>query len=703
MTKQRLPGCRDVVLVAHEPPNSEHLGIRLVAAGLAEAGFRPRLLPLVTPARLAAVVSETLAVHPFLVGVSISDPLVAPLLLAFVRLLRQRGFAGHITAGGALATLERGRLLAAHAAIDSVVRHAGEAVVVELALALDEGRGLDQLPGLTTRLGEGSGNPHAFAPSRLRPLRAEEPTTLLGIPKADVAASRGCAGGCAYCGVSALERDLANERQLLGLDAGNPRGRIRRTVDDLADEVAALYHGRSVRVVRLVDDNWLGPDPRAALAWLADLETALRRRRVGTMAWRLMAEPSVLTDEVADALARLGVLSVLVGVESLTPQGKSALGRRGHHASDQTVLSRLASRGIDPVLNVLALRPDGTLADTQAELAGLVQLDDFAWDVVPLSVWPGTALARDLAAKGELAGQGAGLCWRPAEPDAERFLFALNRLRMGGLAWISRQPNAVDAMFALRAAHRLGLAGATRAHLDKASGLLAQAQRVRRNILDLALALATSPLAAREFGQAVEALTHQTTNRLAPFDERFAGLLDEVSWPGAHTAAVRPAQRLASNWLAHGLLVAMATGCAGGTPEARPPVDARAPEVNRLIFPDGPVRTPVDVPPLPHESCTPDGGQNEAQDASCNAYALGDAVYRATDKGCMPMTTTYDMSYAVVIDCEGRAIELLHLPDNTPLLTGDVRQAWLDSLANDRWPCFAGQSVQFGCVILLLP
>ena len=87
-------------------------------------------------ASVGATVSETLAMQPLLVGVSISDPLVAPLLLAFVRLLRQRGFAGHITAGGALATLERGNLLAAHPAIDSVVRHAGEACVVELAMGV---------------------------------------------------------------------------------------------------------------------------------------------------------------------------------------------------------------------------------------------------------------------------------------------------------------------------------------------------------------------------------------------------------------------------------------------------------------------------------------------------------------------------------------------------------------------------------------
>jgi hypothetical protein len=709
MTKERLPGRRDVVLVAHEPTNSEHLGIRLVAAGLVEAGFRPRVLPLVTPSSLAAAVSETLAAQPFLVGISISDPLVAPLLLAFVRLLRQRGFAGHITAGGALATLERGNLLAAHPAIDSVVRHAGEACVVELALALGEGRGLDQLPGLTTRLGEGSGNPHALTASRLRPLRAEAPPTLIGIPKADVAASRGCAGGCAYCGVSALERELDNERRLLGLDQGSPRGSIHRPIDDLADEVAALYHDRSVRVVQVVDDNVLGPDPRLARAWLADLESALRRRRVGTMAWRLMAEPSVLSDEVVDALARLGVLSVLVGIESLTPQGKSALHRRGTLADDMAALHRLALRGIAPILNVLALRPDGTLADARAELTALTQLDDFAWEVVPLTVWPGTALAGQLAAKGQLAGQGAGLAWLPSEPETERFLFALNRLRMGGLAWVARLPCALDVAFALRVAHRLGLPGGGRGLVDRAQALLAQAQRVRSSILEQALVLATSPLSAREFGQAVEALHQQAANQLAPFDERFACLLDEVSWPDSNATAARPARRLASPWLAHGLMMAMATGCAGSCArDANPPIADAAAGPGPIILLDAPVGTPVDtravdVQPLPHESCAADGAPTESLDASCDVYALADAVRQATGWYCDAIPSISDAAYAVVIDCDGRAIELLSLPAQTPMLSGAERQAWLDSLANDRWPCYAGQSVQFTCIVCLFP
>ena len=71
--------------------------------------------------------------------------------------------------------------------------------------------------------------------------------------------------------------------------------------------------------------------------------------------------------------------------------------------------------------------------------------------------------------------------------------------------------------------------------------------------------------------------------------------------------------------------------------------------------------------------------------------------------GCQAVVDPSHGSYAVVIDCEGRAVELLRLPDQTPALSGDARQAWLDSLANDRWPCFAGQSIQFRCQVLLLP
>jgi hypothetical protein len=102
-------------------------------------------------------------------------------------------------------------------------------------------------------------------------------------------------------------------------------------------------------------------------------------------------------------------------------------------------------------------------------------------------------------------------------------------------------------------------------------------------------------------------------------------------------------------------------------------------------------------------TCTPDGGQSTSLDASCDFSTLANAVRQATNWYCDAIPSTSDAAYAVVIDCDGRAIELLTLPGQTPLLSGAERQAWLDSLANDRWLCFAGQSVQFTCMVCLFP
>jgi anaerobic magnesium-protoporphyrin IX monomethyl ester cyclase len=162
----------DVALVGREQPCDENLALRYLAAALARAGHRPHILPLCGPESLGRAASTILSLHAPLVGVSIPDADIAVDALAFVRFLRGRGFDGHLTCGGALATLVRHEILAKHAGVDSIVRHDGETTIVALAEHLARGLPVEEVPGVSTRNGDGAPAPVADpAPLKLRPLR----------------------------------------------------------------------------------------------------------------------------------------------------------------------------------------------------------------------------------------------------------------------------------------------------------------------------------------------------------------------------------------------------------------------------------------------------------------------------------------------------------------------------------------------------
>ena len=92
-----------------------------------------------------------------------------------------------------------------------------------------------------------------------------------------------------------------------------------------------------------------------------------------------------------------------------------------------------------------------------------------------------------------------------------------------------------------------------------------------------------------------------------------------------------------------------------------------------------------------------DGGDSSS-DTACNIgilwNALSDAALGVVRLGyCLPATTT-SRSGAIVLDDQGRVI------DNTEISYQGFasKQAWLDSLAHDRWPCLAGQTIPYWCV-----
>ena len=90
----------------------------------------------------------------------------------------------------------------------------------------------------------------------------------------------------------------------------------------------------------------------------------------------------------------------------------------------------------------------------------------------------------------------------------------------------------------------------------------------------------------------------------------------------------------------------------------------------------------------------------DATDAACDTgklwNALADAALGVARLGsCAPATIGTSAEGEIVLDSEGRVI------DNTGqrYRATSSKQAWLDSLANDRWPCLAGQTIPYQCIV----
>ena len=210
-----------VALVGLELPSEENLGLRYVAGALAGAGFVVEVHALNGSADVERVARALATAQVPLVGLAISDASAVVSCFAFARYLREMGFLGHLTAGGAVATLARHAILARHPPIDSVVRHAGEIPTVELARRLAAGVDWHDAPGLTTRNGDGPPCAPGLEPFAVRPLRSENLHRVLGVPVAQLVASRGCTGGCRYCGSPALRRMAVHEGRRAGLTAAS--------------------------------------------------------------------------------------------------------------------------------------------------------------------------------------------------------------------------------------------------------------------------------------------------------------------------------------------------------------------------------------------------------------------------------------------------------------------------------------------------
>jgi radical SAM superfamily enzyme YgiQ (UPF0313 family) len=469
MTTDRI----DVGLLASTIGGSESLALGYLAAALADAGHRPHVVTFDGWREIDDAARRLAELDAPLVGVALpSAPMAIDALAAAYRLL-ELGYRGHLTCGGAWATLARERILATHPIVDSVVRYDGELPLARLADAVAAGRDPRDVPGLTTRSGDGRPAPLGATPFvGMRPLH-DRFRRFAGIRTAKLSAVRGCFGGCTYCGLAAVRREMRAEAQAAGWSRAELRrcgvgGMRRRPVTDVADEMAGLYHEHDVRFFHFVDENHLPRRPDDALFQIRALDRELERRRVGRRAISMMLRADVATPAVLEALADLGVTRSLLGVESLDRAGLAALGRGTAPEANAAALRGLVRRGIRFHYNLLLVHPYSTIASIGREVAALKQVHGGLVDPIATEVYEGTDLFRRLQAEGRLRGGPILWFYEPADEQAARFARIFRALGNQAQTVLPLTSFAYDVQGMLAVSEQLGRIGPERHRLGEA-------------------------------------------------------------------------------------------------------------------------------------------------------------------------------------------------------------------------------------------
>jgi radical SAM superfamily enzyme YgiQ (UPF0313 family) len=449
-----------VALVGRRLTDNENLGLGYLAAALEEAGFGHERFELNQAADVGQVAEAILQGGFELVGLSIPDGGSAYLPLAFGELLRRRGFGKPITGGGSFATLARHWLLERYPWLHSVVRFAGEVPLVRLARALREGSDVAAVPGLTTRADDGPPAPVLDdKPMGLRPVRGELPE-ILGHRAAHLLATRGCAGRCGYCAPAALQSQEQKEGIRAGVrleilhQAGVGHVR-RRSVEDLCDEMATLWHDQGVRYFYYVDEHMLPYQESEALAYLEGMRRGLRRRKVGRLGIGTMLRADRLTRDIVRAFAEVGLLRAFVGIEFASAEDGRHFGRPSDPTHARDMLAACEAAGVVAVSNMMMLHPYSSRRSIIDTVRFMEDAPTGVFEVTDMRVYHGTALWHRMAREGRLVGNPLRYSYSFLDPVVQRFAEIFSRLRAESFWNHSIAFRTQDAFLACALARRL--------------------------------------------------------------------------------------------------------------------------------------------------------------------------------------------------------------------------------------------------------
>jgi len=238
------------------------------------------------------------------------------------------------------------------------------------------------------------------------PTRLEPPDTYLGLPVANLLASRGCAHACAFCSIAAWHKLC-----------GGPRLRLREPAA-VAEEIAGLY-ARGYRIFNFHDDNFFLPDRRQSLQRFWRLRGELQGRGVGRIAFAVKSRPDTVDEETFAFLKEFGLFRVFLGIEAGTADSLRRLGRGQTPSQNERALEIVNHLDLHACFNLLLLNPDSTLEDFRANVAFLRGHGGNPMNFCRTEIYAGTPLEQKLRREGRLLGDYWGYGYRIRDARAQ--------------------------------------------------------------------------------------------------------------------------------------------------------------------------------------------------------------------------------------------------------------------------------------------
>lgn len=201
-----------VVIINKEDKNtgfigiSEHLGIGYIKSCLVEEGYDVSIKNIIYSADID--VKNYFSSDSFIIGFSAySDNMNETIEVA--RLLKETYPHIHITIGGPQIISYEEKVLRDNPFIDSVIFLEGEQTFVELANRLSQGQSLEACEGLVRRNEKGEVEKYSYRPSILNldamPYPSRDTYEKVKQKYLYIAGSRGCLGGCSFCGETSIK------------------------------------------------------------------------------------------------------------------------------------------------------------------------------------------------------------------------------------------------------------------------------------------------------------------------------------------------------------------------------------------------------------------------------------------------------------------------------------------------------------------